>query len=97
MDKNNKNSKTIDFYSIDKEKKDKKLNESMTVNIYEGKKKTANDGKIIEFEKAKKEQKIKSRKQNIKNATPKGRREYIKIFYVVLIVLIVFVVLSKLI
>lgn len=39
MDKDNKNSKTIDFNSIDREKRDKKLNESMTVNTYEGKKK----------------------------------------------------------
>ena len=51
MDKYNKNSKTIDFNSIDREKRDKKLSESMTVNIYEGKKKTTNDGKIIELTK----------------------------------------------
>lgn len=78
MDKDNKNSKTIDFNSIDREKREKKLNESMTVNIYEGKKKTTNDGKIIEFEQAKKEQKTKARKQKIKNAAPKGRSGYIK-------------------
>ena len=97
MDKDNKNSKTIDFNSIDREKRDKKLSESMTVNIYEGKKKTTNDGKIIEFEQAKKEQKTKARKQKIKNTTPKGRSGYIKIFYAVLLILIVFVVFSKLI
>ena len=97
MDKDNKNSKTIDFNSIDRKKRDKKLNESMTVNIYEGKKKTTNDGKIIEFEQAKKEQKSKARKQKIKNATPKGRSSYIKIFYAILLVLIVFVVFSKII
>lgn len=90
MDKDNKNSKTIDFNSIDREKREKKLNESMTVNIYEGKKKTTNGGKIIEFEQAKKEQKI-------KNAAPKGRSGYIKIFYAVLLILIIFVVFSKLI
>ena len=104
MDKDNKNSKTIDFNSIDREKRDKKLNESMTINIYEGKKKTTNDGKIIEFEQAKKEQKTKARKQKtkarkqkIKNAAPKGRSGYIKIFYAVLLILIIFVVFSKLI
>lgn len=88
MDKDNKNSKTIDFNSIDREKREKKLNESMTANIYEGKKKTTNDGKIIEFEQAKKEQKTKARK---------GRSGYIKIFYAVLLILIIFVVFSKLI
>lgn len=97
MDKDKKNSKTIDFNSIDREKREKKLNESMTVNIYEGKKKTTNDGKIIEFKQAKKDQKTKARKQKIKNAAPKGRSGYIKIFYVILLVLIVFVVFSKLI
>ena len=97
MDKDNKNSKTIDFNSIDREKREKKLNESMTVNIYEGKKKTTNDGKIIEFKQAKKDQNTKARKQKIKNAAPKGRSGYIKIFYVILLVLIVFVVFSKLI
>lgn len=97
MDKDKKNSKTIDFNSIDREKRDKKLNESMTVNIYEGKKKTTNDGKIIEFKQAKKDQKTKARKQKIKNTAPKGRSGYIKIFYVILLVLIVFVVFSKLI
>lgn len=97
MDKDNKNSKTIDFNSIDREKREKKLNESMTVNIYESKKKTTNDGKIIEFKQAKKDQKTKARKQKIKNAAPKGRSGYIKIFYVILLVLIVFVVFSKLI
>lgn len=71
MDKDNKNSKTIDFNSIDREKREKKLNESMTVNIYEGKKKTTNDGKIIEFKQAKKEQKQKLANKKSKTLLPK--------------------------
>lgn len=97
--KNKFDSKTIDFTSKNKNLKDNKntLRESMTVDQYSGKKiiEEKNEHKVVEFKKAKKRQKVNNYKKKISSYKDKPRKKYITNIYIILLIIIFLLFISK--